>query len=99
MIRIGKGEITVLGVILAVATASFKLWRQKNGYQERLNHVKGLLDTEREIRAAERMGRIRAEVKHCIKAQHDIFLQLDSRVDATARHKRYTWSLKRPDLT
>ena len=82
MLRIGKGEITVLGVILAIAVAHFKLWRQKTSCQKHLNDLKRLLNTETKNRAAERMGRIRAEVKPCTK--HDMPLHLDSHAGPVA---------------
>ena len=62
MVRIGKGDITVLGVIFAHAFAHFKLWRQRKCYQKHLKDCKRLLDSETRNRAAERTGRIRAEV-------------------------------------
>ena len=76
MLRIGTGEITVLGVILAIAVVHFKLWRQKISCQKHLDDVKRLLDAETKNRAAERMGRIRAEVRPCTK--HDMPLHLES---------------------
>ena len=63
MLRIGTGEITVLGVILAIGVVHFKLWRHKSSCRKHLGDVKRLLDAETKNRAAERMGRIRAEVR------------------------------------
>ena len=82
MLRIGKSEITVLGVILAFAVAHFKLWRQKTSCQKHLYNAKRLLDTETKKRAAERIGRIRAEVKPCTK--HDMPLHLESQAGSVA---------------
>lgn len=82
MLRIGTGEITVLGVVLAIAVVHFKLWRQKTSCQKHLDDVKRLLDAETKNRAAERMGRIRAEVRPCTK--HNMPLHLESHAGPVA---------------
>ena len=66
MICTGKDEFTV-SVVLAIAIAHYKLWRQRKRDQEHLNEIEGLLDAATRNRAAERMGRSRAEVKHCTR--------------------------------